>query len=129
MLVIWRDPHFTDISTPTSPLEPLPPPKTHLPSLYSIFFPLCFVEAETPFRRVRDGSKHDDSYFLTKDYFRKYTFTFQEYPLLFCCFYYRRIKKGGGQGKYVTFSTMMHKEVSESFEMTTHHVPLRQMID
>ena len=38
-------------------------------------------------------------------------------------------KKGEGQGKYVTFSTMMHKEVSESFEMTTHHVPLRQMID
>ena len=38
-------------------------------------------------------------------------------------------KKGEDQGKYVTFSTMMHKEASESLEMTEHHVPLSQMID
>jgi hypothetical protein len=44
-------------------------------------------------------------------------------------FYYSRIKKGEGQGKYVTFSTMMHKEASEDLQMTGHHVPLRQMID
>ena len=47
----------------------------------------------------------------------------------FDCFYYSRTKKGEGQGKYVTFSTMMYKEVGESLEMTAHHVPLRQMID
>ena len=45
------------------------------------------------------------------------------------CFYYIRIKKVEGQGKYLTFSTMIHKEAGESFEMTTHYVPLRQMID
>ena len=49
---------------------------------------------------------------------------------LFCLFsfgdiYYSRIKKGEDQGKYVTFSTMMHKETTESLEMTSHHVPLR----
>ena len=43
--------------------------------------------------------------------------------------YYNRIKKGEGQGKYVTFSTMIHKEAGERLEMTTHHVPFRQMID
>ena len=45
------------------------------------------------------------------------------------CFHYNRIKKGEGQGKYVTFSTMIHKEVGERLKMTTHHVPLRQMIE
>ena len=49
--------------------------------------------------------------------------------LSFKCFYYNRIKKGEGQGKYVTFSTMMHKEAGETLEMTTHHVSFRQMID
>ena len=44
-------------------------------------------------------------------------------------FYYSRIKKGEGPGKYVTVSTMMHKEASESLEMTEHHVSIRQMID
>ena len=71
--------------------------------------------------------------------------------MLLACFYcflkiYSRIKKGEdqferdistpwpspffirlkinykNQGKYVTFSTMMHKEADESLEMTTHHV-------
>ena len=45
------------------------------------------------------------------------------------CFYYHRIKKGEDQGKYVTFSTMMHKEAGEILEMTSHHVTLRQVID
>ena len=40
-----------------------------------------------------------------------------------------KILEGEGQGKYVTFSTMMHKEPGESLDMTSHHVPLRQMID
>ena len=44
-------------------------------------------------------------------------------------FYYINIKKDEGQGKYVTFSTMMHEEAGESLEMTIHHVSLRQMID
>ena len=39
-----------------------------------------------------------------------------------CCFYYNRIKKGENQGKYVTFSTMMHKESGERLKMTAHHV-------
>ena len=43
--------------------------------------------------------------------------------------YYIRIKKGEVQGKYDTFSTMMHKEAGENLEMTTHHVSFRQMID
>jgi hypothetical protein len=38
-------------------------------------------------------------------------------------------KKGEGEGKYVTFSTVIHKEVGKRLEMITHHVPLRQMID
>ena len=46
-----------------------------------------------------------------------------------CCFYDIRIKKGEGQGKYVTFSTMMHKEAGENLEMSSHHVPLSHMID
>ena len=44
-------------------------------------------------------------------------------------FCYIRIKKGEGQVKYVTFSTMMYTETGERLEMTTHHVPFRQMID
>ena len=43
-------------------------------------------------------------------------------------FYYSRIKKGEGQGKYITFSTMMYKEAGERLKMTTHHVPVREMI-
>jgi hypothetical protein len=57
------------------------------------------------------------------------TLTIKSEPGILNLFYYSRIKKGEGQEKYVTFSTMMHKEASESLEMTAHHVPLRQMID
>ena len=44
-------------------------------------------------------------------------------------FYYRRIKKGEGHVKYITFSTMMQKETGKRLEMTSHRVTLRQMID
>ena len=44
-------------------------------------------------------------------------------------FYYKRIKKGENQGKYVTFSTMIHKEVGKSLKMTTHHESPRQTIE
>ena len=35
-------------------------------------------------------------------------------------FYYHRIKKGEDQGKYVTFSTMMHNETGESLEIVRY---------